>query len=122
MKCFNKNCKTTFQVYKIAVRIPLWIVLITASGIVADAQCNPVQVHKLLPNDGGVGHKFGRSLHLVGTMAIIGSYDGDGAGGGDGAAYLFNTVTGQQLRKWTLAQFDFGRSALEQRQPCSYYG
>lgn len=65
----------------VLIRIPLFFVLITACGVVADAQCNPVQVHKLLPNDGGVEHWFGRSLHLDGTIGIIASWDGEHAAG-----------------------------------------
>ena len=81
------------------IRIALISVFYPWGGMIVDAQCTPTQVFKLLPNDGGEGHQFGRSVHIDGTMAIIGSYDGDMALG-DGAAYLFDTSTGQQLRKW----------------------
>ena len=58
--------------------------------------------------------RFGHAVAISGTTAIVGAYqDGDG-GDNSGSAYIFNTVTGQQLFKLTSpnsAPFDeFGRT------------
>ena len=57
------------------------------------------QIAKLLPNDGDAGHSFGISVGITGTMAIIGAPGDDDNGFYSGSAYLFNTITGQQIAK-----------------------
>ncbi len=70
---------------------------------------NPIQLFKLLPDDGAEGDWFGRSVAISGTNAIIGS-----SSGVTGSAYLFDTDTGQQIAKLLAkdgaAGDDFGRS------------
>ncbi len=52
------------------------------------------QLFKLLPSDGAAEDRFGRSVAISGTTAIVGAYGNDSA---SGSAYLFDTTTGQQL-------------------------
>ncbi len=63
---------------------------------------NPVQVFKLLPDDGAAGDVFGWSVAIspdgIGT-AIVGAYKDDDNGDWSGSAYLFDTTTGQQIAK-----------------------
>lgn len=72
------------------------------------------QLRKLLASDGAAEDRFGLAVGISGATAIVGAYqDGDG-GENSGSAYIFNTVTGQQLFKLTspnAAPFDeFGRT------------
>ena len=53
---------------------------------------------RLTANDGG-GSFFGSSVGLSGNIAIVGSLFDDDAGAESGSAYLFDTLTGQQLFK-----------------------
>ncbi len=57
------------------------------------------QLLKLLPSDGAALDNFGFSVAISGTTAIVGAI-GDGDNGEfSGSAYLFDTITGQQLFK-----------------------
>jgi hypothetical protein len=56
------------------------------------------QLFKLLLSDGAAFDGFGGSVAISGTMAILGSNDDDN-GPASGTAYLFDTITGQQLFK-----------------------
>ncbi len=57
------------------------------------------QVAKLLADDGAAFHYFGGSVAISGATAIVGA-SGDGDNGFEsGAAYLFDTTTGQQIAK-----------------------
>ncbi len=57
------------------------------------------QLSKLLPDDGTVDDRFGRSVAISGTTAIVGAaQDGDN-GYHSGSAYLFDTTTGEQIFK-----------------------
>ena len=57
------------------------------------------QIAKLLPSDGTAGDFFGGSVAISGTTAVVGAY-GDGDNGVySGSAYLFDTITGQQIAK-----------------------
>ena len=55
----------------------------------------------LLPDDGASGDRFGVSVAISGTTAIVGAYVADNVDNGinSGSAYLFDTITGQQLAK-----------------------
>ncbi len=53
-----------------------------------------LQIHKLLPDDGGVVDYFGGSVAISGNTAIVGSN-----GSNSGSAYLFDVTTGQQIFK-----------------------
>ena len=57
------------------------------------------QIAKLLPDDGAVLDRFGRSVAISGTTAIVGAFGDDDNGDSSGAAYLFDTATGRQLAK-----------------------
>jgi FG-GAP repeat protein/immunoglobulin I-set domain protein len=57
------------------------------------------QLAKLTADDAQAGDRFGKSVSISGTTAVIGAH-GDNDGGSDsGSAYLFDTVTGQQIKK-----------------------
>lgn len=62
------------------------------------------QIHKLSPDDPDpTFFTFGASVALAGNIGLIGA-PGDGhAGSSAGSAYLFDTVTGQQLHKLMAA-------------------
>jgi len=57
------------------------------------------QLHKFVPNDPVQYGAFGFSVALDGDLALIGAWAGEYNGINSGSAYLFNTVSGQQLAK-----------------------
>ena len=57
------------------------------------------QLFKLLPEDGASNDRFGYSVAISGTTAIVGARFDDENGTDSGSAYLFNTATGQQIAK-----------------------
>ncbi len=57
------------------------------------------QLAKLLPNDGAVGDHFGVSVDVSGSLAVVGARHDDDNGLGSGSAYVFDTVTGEQVSK-----------------------
>ena len=60
---------------------------------------NPVQIAKLLPDDGAADDWFGYFVAISGTTAIVGArLDGDN-GTWSGSAYLFDATTGRQIAK-----------------------
>ncbi len=56
------------------------------------------QIAKLLPDDGAAGDEFGVAVAISGSRAIVGAH-GYANGLFSGSAYLFDTVTGQQITK-----------------------
>ncbi len=60
---------------------------------------NPVQIAKLLADDGAERDHFGASVAIFGTTALVGADDDDDNGFQSGSAYLFDTITGQQMAK-----------------------
>lgn len=58
-----------------------------------------VQIAKLHPTDGTAGDKFGWSVDISGTTAIVGAFLDDENGTKSGSAYLFDTTTGAQIAK-----------------------
>jgi hypothetical protein len=54
---------------------------------------------KLLPTDGAELDVFGWSVAVSGSIAIVGAYQHADNGEFSGAAYLFDTTTGQQIEK-----------------------
>ncbi len=57
------------------------------------------ELAKLLPEDGGPYEYFGWSVGISGTRAVVGAYYSVVLGMGTGAAYVFDTSTGQQVQK-----------------------
>ena len=57
------------------------------------------QLFKLLPDDGAADDRFGRSVAIRGTIAIVGVIWDDDNGEDSGSAYLFDTAAGQQIAK-----------------------
>ena len=68
------------------------------------------QLFKLLAEDGAADHRFGVSVAINGTIAIVGAWRDDDNGTSSGSAYLFDTTTGAQIAKLLAddgAQGDF---------------
>jgi len=65
-----------------------------------------MQIAKLLPTDGHSEDRFGRTVSIIGSTALVGSDRDDDNGEDAGSAYFFDTTTGSQLAK--LAPTDFG--------------
>ena len=57
------------------------------------------QLAKLLPDDGAAEDRFGHSVAISGTTAIVGAPGDDDDGTRSGSAYLFDTTTGRQIAK-----------------------
>ena len=53
---------------------------------------NPVQIAKLLADDGAVGDQFGISVAISKTIVIVGARRDDDNGEDSGSAYLFDTT------------------------------
>ena len=60
---------------------------------------NPTQLFKLLPDDGAAEDLFGFRVGISGATAIVGGVGVDDNGFQSGSAYLFDTITGQQIAK-----------------------
>ncbi len=60
---------------------------------------NPVQIAKLLADDGSIDHEFGEFVAIGGATAIVGTIHDDDNGMFSGAAYLFEVPTGRQIAK-----------------------
>jgi len=79
-----------------------------ADGLVADTGAAYVfdamtgtQLRKLTPSDGAADDQFGATVALSGNLAVVGAHRHDGGGSLDGAAYVFDVTTGEQLYKLT---------------------
>ncbi|MEE9130266.1 MAG: FG-GAP repeat protein [Phycisphaerales bacterium] len=72
------------------------------------------QLFKLLANDGAADDRFGVSVAIDGTRAIVGARLDDDNGTDSGSAYVFDVTTGQQIVKLVpsdnAAGDQFGRS------------
>ncbi len=55
-------------------------------------------VEKLLPDFGENGDQFGISIAIDGNKVLVGSWGDDDNGDDSGAAYVFNTLTGDQVK------------------------
>ena len=79
----------------------------------ADGQ-GPNESHKVIASDGAANDIFGVWVSVSGTTAIVGAPLHDSLGVNSGAAYLFNTSTGEELAKLLhgggMANDQFGRS------------
>ncbi len=61
------------------------------------------QLHKLIAEDGAMDDFLGSSIAISGNTIVVGSNHDDDAGDKSGSAYVFDAVTGAQLRKLTAA-------------------
>lgn len=57
------------------------------------------QIAKLISSDTGLSDWFGSAVAISGTTAIVGAFGDQHSGEKSGAAYLFNTATGEQIAK-----------------------
>lgn len=93
-------------IYNLRLRVSVAALLTAGAGVVQGASIvAPVSVenHILLPTDGAAGDKFGISVAISGTTAIIGAPYDDDKGSESGAAYVFDVTTGAQLFKFTAS-------------------
>jgi len=58
---------------------------------------------KLMASDGASEDRFGHSVALAGSRAVIGAYFDDDLGPNSGSAYVFDIVTAQELFKFTAS-------------------
>ncbi len=94
--------------------IPLFAAAVLVLSI-APAQADlGDQLFKLLPDNGAELDRFGFSVAISGTTAIVGASGDDDNGSHSGSAYLFDTTTAQQMAKLLPddgeANDTFGRS------------
>ncbi len=88
-----------------AIAFRMTFTLITAGMVLsaatprAHAQCDPGEIYKLWPTDGAGDDQFAYSVAISGTIAVVGARDDDDNGTYSGSAYLFDTITGEQLFK-----------------------
>jgi hypothetical protein len=72
------------------------------------------QLFKLTASDGAAQDRFGGSVAISGTIAIVGAAGDDDNGASSGSTYLFDTTTGAQIAKLTAsdgaANDEFGYS------------
>lgn len=61
------------------------------------------QTFRLTATDGQVGNHFGHAVAISGNIAIVGAYGDDDHDKDSGAVYVFDTTTGNQLRKITIS-------------------
>jgi len=61
------------------------------------------QLFKLTASDSAEGERFGWSVAISGTTALVGKHFDDHAGSQSGSAYIFDTTTGQQIFKLTAS-------------------
>jgi hypothetical protein len=61
------------------------------------------QIFKLTASDAGPDDRFGWSVAISGTIAIVGAIFNDDNGSSSGSAYLFDTTTGAQIAKLTAS-------------------
>ena len=61
------------------------------------------QLFKLTASDAAAEDRFGYSVAISGTTAVVGAWFDSDAGGASGSAYVFDTTTGQELFKLTAA-------------------
>jgi hypothetical protein len=62
-----------------------------------------VQIAKLTASDAAINDRFGYAVAISGTTAIVGALGNDDNGSSSGSAYLFDTITGNQLAKLTAS-------------------
>jgi hypothetical protein len=71
----------------------------TLSGSAYTFDTTGTQLDKLLPGDGEEFDSFGYSVAISGPTAIVGAFNDDDNGNDAGAAYLFDTTTGNEFDK-----------------------
>ena len=67
-----------------------------------------IQIAKLVADDATSEDRFGRSVGIIGSTAIIGAHRDDENGMEAGSAYLFDTTTGSQISKLLPSDPDLG--------------
>ena len=90
------------------------LALVVASLTTSSALAIPDEKLELLAGDGAADDRFGHSVAVSGSTALVSALYDDDQGTSSGSAYLFDSTTGQQLAKLLPndgAQFDlFGYS------------
>tara|TARA_E500000318_G_scaffold111291_1_gene129312 strand:+ start:72491 stop:73846 length:1356 start_codon:yes stop_codon:yes gene_type:complete len=63
------------------------------------------QLHKLLATDGVAGDRLGSSIAIQSNRVLVGAPDVDDFTSSEGAAYLFDVTTGEQIEKLVAPTF-----------------
>lgn len=79
------NCNLT----RSAIMLAVLCTMIILNPPAALAQCDPVEIAKLLASDGMGGERFGHAVAISGDTAIIGAHVDDDLGYQSGSAYIF---------------------------------
>ena len=78
------------------------IVLIGCTSLAQAASISPIET-KITASDAATRDRFGTSVAISGSTAIVGALGNDDAGSFSGSAYLFDTTTGTQIAKLTAS-------------------
>ena len=81
-------------------------VLALLSPVAASAAAQVNEDTKLLTSDADANDRFGRSIAISGSLAVIGCDSDDDNGSSAGAAYVFDFNTGQEVRKLLTSDGD----------------
>jgi len=84
-------------------RLKLATIVLSAFGVLPASAQTIIEDIKITASDAAAGDRFGKSVAISGTTAIVGAFFDDDAGSFSGSAYLFDTVTGQELFKLTAS-------------------
>lgn len=100
---------------KLKFALVVWILAFSAGWAVSLPYFGRSPGNKLTAADAQDNDHFGFAVAIRGDKILVGATDEEGAGSERGAAYLYNTVSGAQLRKLTAsdtADGDFFGSAV----------
>jgi len=82
--------------------VAVWIVSVSAvSGVTVPAGGQWTELAKLTASDAAMMDTFGCSVGVSGNTVIVGALSDNGLGADAGAAYVFNTTTGEEYLKLT---------------------
>src|SRR4051794_25867987 len=100
--CLGRTPMTKHLHPRIAAMISLHAIIVIVAGSIESARANVGEpLYWVHASDGFVDDGFGFSMSVSGNMALFGATDPDYPNLHFGAAYVFDTTTGQQLRKLT---------------------
>jgi hypothetical protein len=72
----------------------------------AAAQCNSVEIQKLIASTPGTNDQFGISVDIAGDIAVVGSWLDDDQGTNSGSATVYRQVAGQWIEEQVLTAGD----------------
>ncbi|MCH8968343.1 MAG: FG-GAP repeat protein, partial [Planctomycetes bacterium] len=96
MLCFNSRSIVVTNLRRLMPLLAAAALVLSTAAAQADVGD---QLFKLLADDGAEGDRFGYSVAISGTTAIVGAHRDDDNGDWSGSAYLFDITTGRQIAK-----------------------